>query len=226
MTARRNNAFDLLRLFAALAVLYSHSFPLYGLEEPTILGKTVGTLAVAIFFAASGYLVTNSWNADKNINRFLQRRALRIFPGLAVAVIFTTFFAGAIDTNVTLSQYLTDTRTYAYLLNNLFLFASIPAPPGAFAGLPLEGANGSLWTLRYEVLMYLLLLALGVSRRLKALAPLAFGVCVIAWLTLEYSHQSTHLLKLPFLWRYGLYFDLHRIAFLGAYFFGGSILSL
>ena len=55
----RDNCFDLLRTLAAFAVLFSHSFALSGLPEPLIGYKsTLGNLAVWVFFAISGYLIT------------------------------------------------------------------------------------------------------------------------------------------------------------------------
>ena len=61
----RSNSFDFLRVSAALLVLYSHSFALVGLPEPTpMAGQFYGGLAVALFFAMSGYLVCQSWVRD------------------------------------------------------------------------------------------------------------------------------------------------------------------
>ena len=45
------NAFDLLRFLAAFAVLFSHSFPLYGLREPFLgFGLPLANSAVYVFF--------------------------------------------------------------------------------------------------------------------------------------------------------------------------------
>ena len=114
MTAHGSgNAFDFIRVVAALAVLYSHSFPLFGLPEPSHAGQTLGSLAVAIFFAVSGFLVCQSWLRDPDVYRFTLRRALRIMPGLIVAVAFTAFVAGALDTRLPLSEYFTARGTWA-----------------------------------------------------------------------------------------------------------------
>lgn len=61
---RDKNAFDLVRLFAAVAVIFGHSFyifPTGGYSEPVtqlIQKNYSGTLAVGVFFFLSGILVT------------------------------------------------------------------------------------------------------------------------------------------------------------------------
>lgn len=84
----RINNFDGLRLLGALAVLWSHMFVLTGRPEPqTPLGGSYGHVGVLMFFSISGYLVTLSWRRDSDARRFLARRALRILPGVLVALL-------------------------------------------------------------------------------------------------------------------------------------------
>jgi len=55
------NNFDGVRLVAALSVLASHQFVNSGGREPLLFGSmSIGTLAVLVFFAMSGYLVASS----------------------------------------------------------------------------------------------------------------------------------------------------------------------
>ena len=64
--SNRNNNFDVLRLFAALLVLWGHSYPLTADGQDDIFSKslcgydTAGGFAVMIFFVISGFLVTKS----------------------------------------------------------------------------------------------------------------------------------------------------------------------
>lgn len=105
MSSHRNN-FTALRWFAAGMVLYGHSFVFLGLPEPTFLGwAPMGPLGVYIFFSISGYLVAQSWENDPNVFRFLQRRALRIFPGLFVCTVLSVFLLGPIFTTIPLLDY-------------------------------------------------------------------------------------------------------------------------
>lgn len=92
----RTNNFDGLRLIAAMAVLLSHMAALGGEEEWLIQGMTWGMVGVLVFFAISGYLVLASWRADPNIGRFLERRFLRIAPGLVVAAVSTYLLVAAL----------------------------------------------------------------------------------------------------------------------------------
>lgn len=56
------NNFDALRLAAALAVLFSHQYPVTGTTPPEWMNVAmVGGVAVMAFFVISGYLVTISW---------------------------------------------------------------------------------------------------------------------------------------------------------------------
>jgi len=151
----RQNAFDFLRVAAALAVLLSHSFPIVGLQEPTpVAGLTMGKLAVAVFFAISGYLVCQSWQTDPHVGRFAARRALRIFPGLLVMLLLTVLVLGPALTEVRLSEYFGAGATRKSLLYGALGLGSFPLP-GLFEHNPMPGGvNGSLWTIKYELLMY------------------------------------------------------------------------
>ncbi len=94
---RRNN-FDALRLVAAVSVVFSHSFLIAeGTQdhEPLIWltgnQSILGLVGVFVFFAISGFLVTQSFEETGDAWRFLAKRALRIFPGLFVATLLSAF---------------------------------------------------------------------------------------------------------------------------------------
>ena len=82
---------DVLRLAAASLVIVAHSYNLTNNEEPLrrFGGPEFGDIAVAVFFAISGLLVTASWMSDPRPRSFLMRRALRILPGLWVVLLAT-----------------------------------------------------------------------------------------------------------------------------------------
>ncbi len=89
------NNFNLLRLLLATAVVYSHSFAMVGLHEPTIFGRSLGNFAVHGFFVISGYLISDSFVRLPSITAFSWNRFLRIMPGLVVAIIASRFAADA-----------------------------------------------------------------------------------------------------------------------------------
>lgn len=179
---RHDNGFDALRLFAALLVIFGHAFRLTGEPTTTFAYSNLATIGVKIFFVISGYLVAASWLRDPNPGRFLQRRFLRIMPGLAAVVVVTTFVFGPLFTNLPLHAYVADPRTWLYLSNIAFYPADML--PGVFtANIAPDEVNGSLWSLPPEISMYLLLpVAAGISfaltgaYRLFAIAALVFAL--------------------------------------------------
>jgi len=158
---RHDNAFDALRLFAALLVIFGHAFRLTGDAGPAFAGANVATTGVKIFFVVSGYLVAQSWLRDPHPGRFLRRRLLRIMPGLVAVVALTAFVLGPMITNLPASAYFADQRTWLYLTNLAFYPAD--ELPGVFtANSAPNEVNGSLWSLAPELSMYLLLPAVAV----------------------------------------------------------------
>lgn len=226
MSSGADNTFDKIRWIAATAVLLSHSFPLLGLHEPMICGDSLGKLAVMVFFAVSGYLVCQSWDRDPSLLRFTQRRALRIMPGLVVAVLVTALGIGTIVTTLPAGAFLSDRQTWSYVASNSLLVAGVERLPGAYVHSPETIFNGSLWTLRYEVAMYAIL-ALGaraVRLRASCLAIFVAGLAMLGTLT---WHGITHYtLPLPGLWKIGLQFDAVRLLKLGTTFFCAASLYL
>lgn len=150
------NNFDIIRLFAAVLVIYGHAFPLTGVVPPVLLGNSVQAFGVKIFFVISGFLITASWNSDPNPIRFAIRRALRIIPGLTLVVFLAAFVLGPIFTTISLSEYFGNMRFAKYFLNILF-YINYDLPGVFRSNIYPIAVNGSLWSLSVEVLMYLVL---------------------------------------------------------------------
>jgi peptidoglycan/LPS O-acetylase OafA/YrhL len=156
----RGPGFDQIRLGAATIVLFHHCS---GLNKNDIRLDSLfrfsggyinfGFLAVAIFFAISGFLVTPSLLRSGNIIDFATRRILRIFPGLICVVFATMLILGPFDTILPLREYFTNFQVYRYMKNIATL--TVDHLPGVTSddGHPIE-VNGSLWTLHFEVLCY------------------------------------------------------------------------
>jgi peptidoglycan/LPS O-acetylase OafA/YrhL len=179
---QHTNAFDPIRLVAAALVLWSHQHALMGLREPfvDVLGASYGGLGVYIFFAISGYLNTRSLAQHRSMQVFLLNRALRIYPALVACVLFTVIlgFAVATDRHAYLSI-----KLLSYIAKNMTLFFDVrTGVPGVFESNAFpEALNGSLWTLPYEVKMYVVLvLCLAAMRYNLALPIVVFaGAAVI-----------------------------------------------
>lgn len=195
----RDNNFNLLRFIAAMMVLVSHSFALAtgkASEEPwhEHLGITPGSLAVDIFFVASGFLVTASLYMRASVPQFLLARFLRIYPGLAVAVISTTLVLGLFFCTLSFGEFLAQRDTWRYVIRNIVLVLPdgifVWKLPGVFedhiSGAPV---NGSLWTLTSEVRLYVILclawLAIGffggAQRRLIGMVALVLAITGFVW---------------------------------------------
>jgi peptidoglycan/LPS O-acetylase OafA/YrhL len=184
----RQNNFDLLRLIAAVSVIFSHAFLLSEnsqAHDPLMIltgGQTMlGVVGVFVFFTISGYLITQSFDMTRSPLVFLAKRALRIFPGLIVCLAVCVFVIGPLVTGLPLADYFTRREPYLFLLHNAVLdvhYNRLPGVifwPGNIGGI----VNGPLWSLPCEALMYLMLFVLGQCRLLTlpiGLLLLALGI--------------------------------------------------
>lgn len=211
--SHRNNL-TALRWLAAGLVLYGHSFVLLGLPQPVFMSWTkLGPLGVYIFFAISGYLVTQSWESDSHSLRFLQRRALRIFPGLVVCTVLSVFVLGPLLTSLPLVDYFLSISTRKYFIN-IALYITYYLP-GVFETNHLANAvNGSLWSLPAEFSMYLALALFGLMRvpRIGWLA-VVLGLMLLAKF---WAMQTPDMLVV-----YGT--DVRQVVICGVYFWVGAV---
>ena len=194
---RRNN-FDALRLLAAVSVLFSHAFLIAeGTQKNEWLIRLTGNQSILglcgvfVFFAISGFLVTQSWEATRDPLSFLAKRALRIFPGLFVATLFSAFLLAPLVTTLEPAAYFGQATPYRYVVGNTLLDQTVHELPGVmFVNNPVGlEINGSMWTLRFEFMMYLVVLALGAAGllRLSAIVPLlALGIACLVFPALDF----------------------------------------
>ena len=172
----RANNFDALRLVAALSVVFSHSFLIAeGSEarEPFVWLTNnqcvLGLVGVFVFFTISGYLVTESYCRQPSPARFALRRAARIWPGLLVNGLVCALLLGPIVTSLPLTEYFTSAGLPKFLVKIATLDPGPLHLPGVLFADTSVGLliNGSLWTLRYEVMMYAMVLILGLAGWLR-----------------------------------------------------------
>ena len=181
----RDNNFDVLRLFAAGLVLWSHCYPLTGHQEPLagLTGVTGGEIGVVMFFAMSGFLIAKSWTDEPEPGRYFLKRALRLLPALAVAVAFTVLIVGPLFTTVPLGDYVTDAETWFYLVRASLLVTIAGHLPGVFTDNVYPNAvNGSLWTLPVEAGCYVMVAVLGLLGIVRRSTLLLAGaaLCLLA----------------------------------------------
>lgn len=159
----RGPGFDHVRLVAAAIVLLHHSRGLQysDIRDDPLLHFSAGymdfgRLAVVIFFAISGFLVTPGLVHTANVLNYGVNRCVRIFPGLIVNVALTVLLLGPCLTTYSLGAYFGDPKTYLYAKNILTLMVDYLPGVVTFDGRPAV-VNGALWTLHFEVLCYILL---------------------------------------------------------------------
>jgi len=175
MTTQRRHNYWAVRHFAALCVLFAHSFELSGKLPmgllrafPLLVG--ISGLGVTLFFIVSGYLVTQSWQRHRSATVFAWHRLLRILPGLWACIAFAVLLGWALGSLPT-AAYWTHPQLREYVLGNVLL-RNVLVLPGVFNGNPAgPGATGTLWTLPLEMTCYLWVLLLGVSGLLRRSSP-------------------------------------------------------
>ena len=195
--ARHRNNFDALRLVAALSVIFSHSYLIAegtGANEPLnrLTGNQcmLGLTGVFVFFAISGYLVTQSFEQTQGPLRYLIKRCLRIFPAYIAVLVLTAFVLGPIVTDLPVREYLNRPEPYWYVLDNAVFSLRLHELPGVWFvdnAVGLE-VNGSLWSLGYEFEMYLMVLALGVLRLIRL--PVCFALLALGMACIHFDALS------------------------------------
>lgn len=161
----RHNALNLIRLCLAVLVIVWHSFPLTGHEVAFApLRQLMGHISVDAFFAISGYLIVSSWLRRPQWRSFLRARVLRIMPAFWVSLVVTAFVIaplGALLERRVLGPSFWPSAL-GYVWRNCLLWVNQYAIDQTPVGVPFPGVwNGSMWTLAWEFLCYLGVLALG-----------------------------------------------------------------
>ena len=199
----RTNGFDFVRLVAALFVIVEHSWLLAGRPGgplPSASGSSFGQIGVGMFFLVSGVLVATSWLADPSVKRFLARRALRIYPAYLVVIVLLSLVMGPLLSDLAAGSYFSSGQTWGYLVHNLAVLPMRYILPGVFSDTPHPAVNGSIWSIRIEVLCYLGIVVLGLLGVLKrrtmivGIAVCALILTIVIDLTGYTGHLVPHLL--------------------------------
>ncbi|WP_231461815.1 acyltransferase [Pedobacter sp. Leaf132] len=157
----KDNAIGFIRLILAVFVIVQHSYVLLGSVDPlSRIGLiSFGALGVNGFFILSGFLITSSWLNSTSITNYVWRRILRIFPAFLVCLLVTAFIITPliiILKGQSLSQNILS-QMLGYIFRNALLIINQPDIANLTAQLREKSLNGSLWTLSWEFLFYILL---------------------------------------------------------------------
>lgn len=215
----RGNLFDLLRICAASAVIFSHHFHITHTASPSWLySDMVGGVAVMSFFTISGYLVTLSWLRQPQVPAFLLKRFLRIWPGLLIAVLSNVFLFGLFFTSLPAAEFLNHPDTINYF-RNVLLIKDYPYMPGVFENNPIKHLmNGPLWTISMESLCYLVLAGVGLvgvfrSRWLAGVVGLAYIAFFLTARNSDLAGEMQHWFEYPAYFTYGALIAVFRDEF-------------
>lgn len=196
---QKSNNLDFMKFLAAWLVVVHHSFDLNvakGEWIKVITGQQLdfGTMAVSLFFLASGIFIAKSMERNQSAGKFFWARFRRIWPPLA-AVVLLSVIMGAFVTTLPLGQYFTSSVTWRYLLNAVFVLQH--NLPGVFEHNVFGSTiNGALWTLPVEVLCYVacyVIYRLGLLKKKRILGVMAvylmcaligFRLCAMLGITL------------------------------------------
>lgn len=183
----RRNSLNLFRLILAFLVLFAHGYYIVGRDDsPGFNGENLGGWAVIGFFVISGFLITRS-RFRTSAGVYLVHRVARIMPAFIVCLLVTTLVFGPLAlwaTKGSLAGYLTTAPTpLQYVWSNLFLHIDTYRIGDTLVTAPYPNAwNGSLWTLYFEFLCYLMVWVLGglaVYRRSITLVAAIFAASVL-----------------------------------------------
>lgn len=193
----RENSLNLFRLILAGLVLFAHSWYIAGRGVgPQLHGENLGGWAVAGFFVLSGFLITRS-RFRTGAGDYLLHRVARIYPAFLVCLLATAVLFGpiaALIENGTLAGYVsTPVTPLQYVWGNLGLNIMSYDIGATLNTVPYPNAwNGSLWTLYYEFLCYLLVWVLGawaLFRRSLVPAAVAFVLSVVVWMNIGLAER-------------------------------------
>ena len=176
----RDNALNFVRLLLAGLVIVSHTWPSGGFgADPRLGDLSLGSWAVAGFFAISGYLVTGS-RMSLPLGRFGLRRILRIYPGywaclIVVAFMFAPLAALGTGRSFDLS------RATRFVWSNVTTVLLQLKIGRELEGVPYPNVwDASVWTLQFELTCYVLIgLVLCLEWARHDLTRTTLTVCVI-----------------------------------------------
>ncbi|CUR56003.1 membrane hypothetical protein [metagenome] len=164
LSARRNSL-NFVRLVLACAVILGHT-TLIGGYRPNAL-TDVSSIAVDGFFVLSGFLVAGS-RMRLSGGRYLWHRVIRIMPAFWVSLVLVALAFSPLAAAISRESWQPSSALH-FLSANWALTIKQRGIGATLQDVPFAGAwNGSLWTLEFEFMAYLLaglLLASAIVRR-------------------------------------------------------------
>lgn len=154
------NSIDALRLLFASLVAVWHIADLSQANEFQALLSFIippAHLAVNAFFVLSGFLIVKSYSGSDSNKVYFLKRVNRLLPAYVCSVLFFSLFL-SLFSQLSVKEYFFSGSLVKYLaVNLLFLNFLQPCLPGVFMQNPECSVNVALWTIKIEVLFYLVI---------------------------------------------------------------------
>ena len=209
--------FDGIRLVAAIAVILTHSFTVLSIDTKSFPGSALIQLALAVghygvyaFFVMSGFLLARSLTFNPAPVSYAVNRALRILPAFIFYSLLMGLFLGPVLSRASIADYFSDPAVYKFLRFGIDSISSQWLPHVFVREGSLSGViNGSLWTLSYEAISYLILLVFWSVLRSPIKVAFSFVILAAASAISPKVHSM-----------------MASVAYLLPYFAGGVVMSV
>lgn len=184
------NCFDFLRYFFAFMLIVAHFCTLTNIDQLFFIS---GGLRVKAFFVITGFLVSFSFiRRNGNLKSYFMKRFVRIVPAYLCTIVFC-FLIGLWLTDLSAGSFLSSSSSWRYLAVNAMMLNWLqPDLPGVFLANPLPQMNGALWSMKLEVLFYIIvpmLLFLAAKWGKRLLLPILFVAVVGSYSFLQVQGQ-------------------------------------
>jgi peptidoglycan/LPS O-acetylase OafA/YrhL len=214
----KGNNFNILRLFAAIQVFFTHAIDHFDIQNELINAIYYNFFyyfpGVPIFYTISGFLIYASFDRNNSdYKKFYKNRILRIYPALIVCFLFTCILL-IIDYENGFSLISLNFLKWAIAQLTFFQFYTPEVLRFWGVGTP----NGSLWTISVEIQFYLIIpLIYFTLRRVKyKVLYLIFIVTLSIIINLTFNSNATIFGKVYhlFIFKYLYYFLFGVIAYI------------
>lgn len=173
LTPPRFQELDALRGIAALmVVLFHYSMPYQDRVSYAVF--KYGTTGVDLFFIISGFVIFQSISRVKSAGEFLINRFSRLYPTYWTAVTFTLLVYIFTENVVTHNHRAIHWDMYWYNLTMFQYYAGV------------DDFDGPYWTMIIEMVFYLLMCVLLMTRLIKFTVPILVLMVIMTTLLTEY----------------------------------------
>lgn len=151
-----SNNFDLIRLVLATSVVFLHFDHLVNdpaVSEVLRYTEFLSGRAVKAFFVVSGFVIYMSFDRTRNLKKYAISRVLRLYPAYLAVVLFVALLPFFL-TSCEVSDIFSSTWWRYITVNLVFMNFLQDTLPCLFAENFDQALNGSLWTLKIEVMFY------------------------------------------------------------------------